>query len=66
MDIATIIGLASGVSLMVIAIVMGGSNPGVFWSGSSVVIVLGGTFAATLINYPLADVLGRRPPTSRS
>lgn len=56
MDIATLIGLISGFSLVLVAIVMGG-NPGVFWSGSSVVIVVGGTIAATLINYPLGDVL---------
>jgi chemotaxis protein MotA len=34
-----------------------GGNPGVFWSSSSVVIVMGGTLAATLINFPLGDVL---------
>jgi chemotaxis protein MotA len=57
MDIGTVIGFVSGVSLMVIAIVMGG-DPMIFWSGSSVIIVLGGTLASTLINYPLADVVG--------
>jgi len=58
MDIATIIGLVSGVSLMVIAILMGGGSPGIFWSPSSIVIVLGGTAAATLINFPLKEVIG--------
>ncbi len=56
MDIATLVGLISGVTLVVVSIVMGG-NPGVFWSSSSVVIVVGGTLAATLINFPLGDVL---------
>ncbi|HIJ66286.1 MAG TPA: motility protein A [Candidatus Hydrogenedentes bacterium] len=56
MDIATVIGLIAGFGLMSVAIIMGG-DPRVFVSGSSVVIVFGGTFAATLINYPLGDVL---------
>ena len=56
MDLATVVGLVAGVALMLIAILMGGS-PGFYWSTSSWVIVLGGTFAATLINYPLGDVL---------
>jgi chemotaxis protein MotA len=56
MDIATIIGFVSGFGLMIVAILMGGSAQ-VFFSLPSVVIVLGGTFASTLINYPLGDVL---------
>ena len=56
MDIATILGLVAGWGLVMVAIIMGG-NPGVFWSGSSIVIVLGGTVSATLLNYPLSDVL---------
>lgn len=56
MDVATIIGLLSGIGLMVAAVSMGG-NALIFWSLPSLVIVLGGTFASTLINYPLADVL---------
>ncbi|HQK75354.1 MAG TPA: hypothetical protein PKZ25_04085, partial [Candidatus Hydrogenedentes bacterium] len=56
MDIATLVGLVSGVTLVIVSILMGG-NPGVFWSSSSVVIVMGGTLAATLINFPLGDVL---------
>ena len=56
MDLATLIGFVAGISLVLISILMGG-NPGVFWSTSSVVIVVGGTFAATLINFPLGDVL---------
>jgi len=56
MDLATVVGLVAGVALMLIAILMGGS-PGFFWSTSSIVIVVGGMFAATLINYPLGDVL---------
>lgn len=56
MDVATVIGIIAGFGLIFLAIIMGG-NPGIFISVSSVIIVVGGTFSATLINYPLKDVL---------
>lgn len=56
MDIATVIGLISATALMLIAILMGG-GAGIFWNPPSIIIVLGGTLAATLVNYPLSDVL---------
>ena len=56
MDIATIIGIVSGFGLISIAIILGGS-PAIFINVPSLVIVIGGTLAATLINYPLTDVL---------
>lgn len=56
MDFATIIGIISGFGLIIVAIIMGGSAQ-YFLSISSMVIVLGGTLAATLINYPLEEVL---------
>lgn len=56
MDIATLLGVISGFSLVVIAIKMGG---GLIWFVNlpSIMIVMGGTAAITLINYPLSDVL---------
>lgn len=56
MDIATIVGLIAGVGLVVSAIIMGG-NAIIFINMPSVLITVGGTLAATLINYPLGDVL---------
>ena len=56
MDIATIIGFIAGISLVGITILIGGA-PEVFIDPGSVVLVFGGTIAATLINFPLADVL---------
>ena len=56
MDVATVIGLVSGFGLMTIAIMLGGSAT-VFWNFPSVLIVMGGTLASTLINYPMSDVL---------
>ena len=57
MDIATFVGLIVAGALVMAAIVMGGS---VSWfiSPPSAMIVLGGTIGATLISYPLAEVLG--------
>jgi chemotaxis protein MotA len=57
MDIATVIGIIAGFGLIVVSILMGGS-PGVFVNIPSLVIVGGGTIAATLINFPLGDVIG--------
>ncbi len=57
MDLATVIGIFLSFGLVVSAIVMGGS-PFVFVSIPSALIVLGGTLGATLVNYPLKNVLG--------
>jgi len=57
MDIATIIGIFAGVILVMSAIFVGG-NFGMFINMPSIFIVFGGTIAATLINFPLQDVLG--------
>jgi len=56
MDIATIVGLVAGFGLVGSAILMGG-NASAFVDIPSVIIVFGGTVAATLINFPLSDVL---------
>jgi chemotaxis protein MotA len=56
-DFATIIGILGGFGLMIIAMATGG---GLAWflDGPSAMIVLGGTFGAVLINYPISDLLG--------
>ena len=56
MDIATFFGVVSGFSLVILAIKMGGGLLW-FWNAPSAMIVMGGTIAVTLINYPLSDVL---------
>ncbi len=56
MDIATIIGIVSGIAAIVISILLGGTL-GAFVDLPSAFVVVGGTFAATLINYPLSDVI---------
>ncbi len=57
MDLATLIGIVVAFGLVISAIVMGGS-PAIFINIPSVLIVFGGTIGATLINYPLKNVIG--------
>lgn len=56
MDIATVIGVIGGFGLIFLSIVIGG-DPVIFINIPSIVVVLGGTVASALINYPLSDVL---------
>ncbi|MDH5541874.1 MAG: MotA/TolQ/ExbB proton channel family protein [Nitrospinota bacterium] len=55
MDIATIAGIVGGLGLIVAAI--GGANLPFFISIPSVLVVMGGTFAAVMVNYPFKDIL---------
>ena len=57
MDLASVIGLIAGVGFILFAIFQGG-NLRVFGSIPSLLIVGGGTLGATLLNYPLSEVLG--------
>ena len=57
MDIATVLGVISAFGLVCIAIFMGGGIQ-LFVNIPAVMIVVGGTLGATMINYPLRDVLG--------
>lgn len=57
MDLGTVVGVAGGFGLIIISIVMGGSIAA-FINIPSVFITVGGTIAATLINYPLNKVIG--------
>lgn len=56
LDLATIIGLVSGFSLIIAAIIMGGS-PESFINIPSVLIVVGGTFSVTAICFSLQEVM---------
>jgi len=55
-DIATILGLLSAFGLIAIALVMGG-GAGMFFDIPSLLIVVGGTLGATMVNYPAKDVI---------
>lgn len=56
MDIATVVGIVSAFGLVIWAIMMGGPIT-LFVDVPSVMIVIGGTIGATMVNYPVAEVL---------
>ncbi len=56
MDLATFLGLLVAGGLVIASIIMGGSGAW-FVNTPSMMIVLGGTMGATLINYPLSEVI---------
>lgn len=56
MDAGTIVGLILGASLVLLAIAIGG-DPHAYLNPQSILIVLGGTVAATLTAYPLERVI---------
>ncbi len=56
MDLATLLGVLVATGLVIGSILMGGSGSW-FINYPSLMIVLGGTMGATLINYPLSEVV---------
>ncbi len=58
MDVATIVGIVSGLSFIFIAMLLGGAPITTFIHIPSMMITFGGTIAATLINFPLGDIKG--------
>lgn len=56
MDLATLLGILVAAALVVGSILLGGSGSW-FVSYPALMIVLGGTLGATLINYPLGDLI---------
>lgn len=57
MDLATLIGLVVGFGVMIGAIVLGGSA-GMFINTPSLVVVLGGTFAAVMMKFSMGQFIG--------
>lgn len=60
MDIATPAGILIGALLLIVSIILGGGMAGIagFINIPSLMIVVGGTIAATLVRYPLQIVTG--------
>jgi chemotaxis protein MotA len=56
MDIATLFGLISGIALVVYSIAGKEGEAAYFWDFSSLLLVLGGTIAATFVNYPMKNL----------
>jgi len=57
MDLATFIGIVTGVVLIVVSIMLNG-DISAFFDPASIMIVVGGTLAATMVKYTMKDVLG--------
>jgi chemotaxis protein MotA len=55
LDLASILGLAAALLIIAAALVLGGA-PGAFFNIPSLLIVLGGTAAVTLVSFSLADL----------
>jgi len=55
-DLGTIIGLLTGSGIIIIGILTGGGELYWFFNFNSLLIVVGGTFAATMVNLPLKAV----------
>lgn len=56
MDIATIVGLAGAFALILLAIITGGDFI-IFLDPQAMMVVIGGTFGATMVQHPLRDIL---------
>src|ERR1700704_4757542 len=60
MDIGTLVGIVVGLGLVIISVLMGEGVAGFkpFLNYEAFLIVMGGTFCAILVNYPIAQVFG--------
>ena len=56
MDLGTLLGLVAGIGIIVVGIIQSGGDLFWFYNFNSVLIVLGGTLAATLVALPLKAV----------
>src|SRR5665213_3628955 len=60
MDIMTSVGLVCGFAVITLIMLMGG-NLEMFWSEHAVIIIFGGSIAATMIRFPLSAILHGLP-----
>ena len=60
MDIATLLGLIAGAIVLATLILMGGDFR-MFYDIHAVIIIFGGSFAATLIRFPMSAMLHGLP-----
>jgi chemotaxis protein MotA len=56
MDIATAVGLVSGVMTLVALILIDGGNFGQYWDKHAAIIIFGGSAAATMIRFPFSTI----------
>src|SRR3984893_19261357 len=60
MDIATGLGLLAGTTVVLTLMLMGGDLR-MFYSDHAVIVIFGGSFAATLIRFPLSSIFHGLP-----
>ena len=60
MDITTALGLVAGIAVVAIMMLLGG-DLGMFISDHAIIIIFGGSIAATMIRFPLAAILHGLP-----
>ena len=58
MDFGTILGLLSGIGIIFLGILRQDGDLGWFMNINSIIIVFGGTVAASMVNYPLKNIIG--------
>lgn len=56
LDVGTLVGVVAGLGLVYYAIQLGGNHK-TFLDAQAALIVLGGTFGATLVNYPITEIV---------
>ncbi|HKJ83438.1 MAG TPA: MotA/TolQ/ExbB proton channel family protein [Mariprofundaceae bacterium] len=56
MNRSTVLGIVFGLMLIIGSIFLSAVDPGVYVNGPGLLIVLGGTIAATLVSYPMQEV----------
>jgi chemotaxis protein MotA len=64
MDIMTLVGLLCGIAVITVIMLLGGSLE-MFWSEHAVIIIFGGSIAATMIRFPLSAILHGLPLGAR-
>ncbi|MEM9185656.1 MAG: MotA/TolQ/ExbB proton channel family protein, partial [Planctomycetota bacterium] len=57
MDIATLAGVLTAIGLILVSIILGGGSFIAFFDAPSMMVVIGGAIAATLISFPLKNFL---------
>ncbi len=58
MDFGTALGLLAGLGIIAVGVIRGHGDLYWFFNLNSILVVFGGTLAATIVNYPLRNVLG--------
>ena len=56
MNISTVIGILVGVGLILASIFLSAVQPGVYVNGPGLLVVIGGTMAATLVSFPMQEL----------